>query len=369
VASAVRTPIGSCGGQLSHIPAIKLAAAALNQAVCKAEIDPGMVDDVIIGHSHQEGEAVNSARTALLTAGWPGIVPGLTLDRRCCSGLDSVLMGVMKIQTGNADIIVAGGMESISLVKTEECSDSEPQMLLGVEAAAKVMGVSRQQADQWALRSHQKAIGAIDNGYFEEEIAAVTNSDLNNQSQKIAVDETPDRTITLARLETFRPFVEGGICTAGNSSNNNDGAAAVVLMSEEKAHKLGIIPLAYFRSCAIAAMNPKSTYTAVGKAVAKALKSANLHIDDIDLLEIEEIYAAQALIDIMHLNIPSEDVEHRINVNGSGIALGHPIAATGTMRMVSMIHEMKRRRADFALETICGAGGQVLCTILEGYSL
>lgn len=370
VVSAVRTPIGSCGGQFSHIPAASLGGIVLNQAVRQAEIDPGMVDDVVMGHSCQGHTGLNSARTALIEAGWPGTVPGVTLDRRCCSGLDAVCMGVMKVQTGNADIVVAGGMESMSQAGPLAYDDTPAALMLaGVEAAAKAMGISRQEADRWALGSHQKATNAIDRGAFAEEIVPVPSGSGRPADRQVLVDEPPDRTLTLARLAACSPLRTGGICTCMNGATGNDGAAAVVLMSEEKAHKLGIIPLAYFRSCAVAAMSPKQADPAVARAATKALKLANLRIEEIDLFEVQELYAAQTLVDIGHLGISEEAVAQQVNVNGSGIALGHPLAATGTMRLVSLLQEMKRRRAGYGLETVCGAGGQGVCTIFEGYNL
>ncbi len=371
VVSAVRTPIGSCGGSLRCVPAVNLAGAVLNQAVRNAEIDPGMVDDVIMGHVHQASNAVNSARTALLTAGWQGTVPGMSLDRRCCSGLDAVFVGVMKVQTGNADIVVAGGMESMS--QAGPLYHADPPAALkaaAIDAAAKLMGISRQKADQWALRSHQKAVTAIHSKRFESELTAVI-PDLAppQQHPPVAVDELPDPGLTMACLSRLEPFSKGGICTIGNSAALADGAAAVVLMSEEKAHKLGILPLAYFRSSAVAAMNLERAYSAVPRAVGKALKLANLRLDDVELIEVQELYAAQTLVDLAQLEIPADEIEQRVNVNGSGIALGNPLAATGTLHMVSLIHEMRRRRVNFALQTLCGAGGQGICTILEGYQL
>jgi acetyl-CoA C-acetyltransferase len=350
---------------------------------------------------------------ALLDAGWPTEVPGVTLDRRCCSGLDAIFWGVMKIQTGNADIIVAGGMESMSQAEFYLPGDlrwglggrkdekwgfmpkghgalsmggipfydriqrarvmSQPidrfgelnSMMTWAETAAKKEGISREEADAWALRSHEKAIAALDSGRFREESVAVPISKKKGEASTLDGDETPRRETTLERLAKLAPVYPGGVCTAGNSSSENDGAAAVVLMSEEKARSLEIRPMGYFRSCAVAGTDPTLTYPAVPVSTEKALKKAGITIEQVDLIEIQEAFAVQTLADARMMGIRREDFDRKINVNGSGISLGHPIAATGAMRLVTLIFEMKRRQARFGLETICGGGGQGICAIVE----
>lgn len=416
VVSAVRTPIGSYGGTLKNVPVASIAATALQQVVKKAEIDPSMVDEVIMGQAYQNGECANGARVALLAAGWPETIPGMTLDRRCCSGLDSVSIGVMKIQTGNADIVVAGGMESMSQAEMYLPGDikwglggkndekwgfmprghgalsmwgmpiydriqrarvmSQPierygelhSMMAWAEAAAKNEKITREQADEWSLRSHEKALAAIDSGLFSEEIVPVEVAGKKGVKEMFSIDEAPRRGVTLEKLASLKAVYPDGVCTAGNSSSENDGAAAVVLMSESKAKELGIVPLAYFCSCAVAGTDPTLTYPAVPAATTKALKQANLNIGDIDLIEIQEAFAVQTLADAALMNIPKADINMKVNVNGSGISLGHPIAATGTMRLVTLLHEMKRRDVRYGLETICGGGGQGICAIFERFS-
>jgi acetyl-CoA C-acetyltransferase len=417
IASAVRTPIGSYGGSLKNVSVACLAAAVLSQAVIEAEIDPPMVDDVIMGQAYQGGECANGARVALLAAGWPETIPGMTLDRRCCSGLDSVFIGAMKIQTGNAEIVVAGGMESMSQAEMYLPGDikwglggkeddkwggmprghgamsmwgvpiydriqrarvmSQPierygelnSMMVWAETAAKNEKITRRQADEWSLRSHEKALAAIDNGFFSEEIVPIEVVGPKGVKREFSIDETPRRGVTLKKLAALKPIYPDGVCTAGNSSSENDGAAAVVLMSEQKAKKLGIVPMAYFRSCAVAGTDPTLTYQAVPAATTKALRRANLNIGDIDLIEVQEAFAVQALADAILMNIPKEDFKTKVNVNGSGISLGNPIAATGTVRLVTLLHEMKRRESHYGLETICGGGGQGICAIFEGFSV
>ena len=350
---------------------------------------------------------------ALLEAGWPHEVPGVTLDRRCCSGLDAIFFGVMKIQTDNADIIVAGGMDSMSQAELYIPGDikwglggksdekwgfmpkghgalsmwgipiydriqrarvmSQPidrfgelnSMMTWAETAAKKERISRQEADEWAVRSHQKAIAAIDSGRFSEEIVTIPIPKRKGEPYIFDIDETPRQDTTLEKLAKLSPVYPDGVCTAGNSSTENDGAAAVVLMTETKAKELGLEPMAYFRSCAIAGSDPTLTYPAVPDSVEKALKKAGVTIDDVDLIEIQEAFAVQALADARMMGIRKDDFDKKINVNGSGISLGHPIAATGAMRLVTLLHEMKRRGSRYGLETICGGGGLGIAAIFE----
>jgi acetyl-CoA C-acetyltransferase len=414
IVAGVRTPIGGYGGALRDVPAYRLGSVVLNEAVRRAKVEPAWVDDVIMGQSYQNGECANGARMSLLDAGWPAEVPGVTLDRRCCSGLDAVFFGVMKIQTGNADIVVAGGIESMSQAELYFPGDIKwglggkkddkwgfmpkghgalsmwgvplydriqrarvmsqpiarfgelPSMMTWAETAAKNERISRREADEWALRSHVRAIAAIDAGRFADEIVPVAISKKKAETAVFDLDETPRRDTTMEKLAGLAPVYPDGICTAGNSSSENDGAAALVLMSETRARELGVAPIASFRACAIAGTDPTLTYPAVPASVAKALKKLRLCIDQIDLIEIQEAFAVQTLADAKLMAVRKEDFDKKINVNGSGISLGHPIAATGAMRLVTLIHEMKRRCVRYGLETICGGGGQGICAIVEG---
>ncbi len=413
IVTGVRTPIGRYGGSLKDLPVYKFTSLVLNEAVKKAKIEPAWVDDVIMGQSYQNGECANGARMALLEAKWPHEVPGVTLDRRCCSGLDAIFFGVMKIQTDNADIIVAGGMDSMSQAELYIPGDikwglggkrdekwgfmpkghgalsmwgvpiydriqrarvmSQPidrfgelnSMMIWAETAAKKENISRQEADEWAVRSHHKAIAAIDSKKFIEEIVPVPIPQRKGEPLIFDTDETPRRDTTLEKLAKLPPVYTDGVCTAGNSSTENDGAAVVVLMTETKAKELGVEPMAYFRSCAIAGSDPTLTYPAVPDSVEKALKKAGITIDQVALIEIQEAFAVQALADARMMGIRQEDFDKKINVNGSGISLGHPIAATGAMRLVTLIHDMKRRGSRYGLETICGGGGLGIAAIFE----
>lgn len=230
-------------------------------------------------------------------------------------------------------------------------------MMAWAETAAKEEKITREEADTWPLRSHQKAIAATGSGKFAEEIVPIPLPQRRGEQVIFESDETPRPDTTLESLGKLRPVYPNGVCTAGNSSAENDGAGAVVLMSEIKAQELNVEPMAYFRSCAIAGSNPTLTYPAVPDSVSKALKKVNITIDQVDLIEIQEAFAVQALADARMMCIKKEAYDTKINVNGSGISLGHPIAATGAMRLVTPLHEMKRRGSQFGLETICGGVG------------
>ncbi len=409
-----RTPIGAYGGALKDVPVYRLGSIVLAEAAKRAGVDPVLIEDVIMGSAYQNGECANGARMAVLDAGWPDSVPGVVLDRRCCSGVEAIFWGAMKIESGNADIVVAGGMDSMSQGELYIPGDvkwglggkihekygfmprghgalamwgipfydriqrarvmSQPisrygelsSMMTWAEAAARNEKVTREDADKWAFRSHQRAIAAQDAGKFKEEIVAVpTGKDKAGNAVLFDTDEGPRRETTLEKLAKLKPVYKDGVCTAGNSSSENDGAAVVVLASEKKAKELGAKPLAYFRSCAVAATDPTLTYPAVPASVNKALAKVGIGINDVDLIEVQEAFAVQCLADARLSGLSDEQMDARVNVNGSGISLGHPIGATGAMRLITMLNEMKRRSSRFGLETICGGGGQGICIVVE----
>lgn len=403
---AVRTPVGRYMGVLKEVPAYDLAVFVLNEVVKRAGISPGDVDEVILGQSYQSGEYVNIARMALLKAGWPESIPGITLDRRCCTGLDVVCFAAMEIQSGNAEVVVAGGVESMSnaefylpgeikwgiggkrgmpkghgdlslwgiplydriqrarvMSQPIERYGVLPAMMSWAETAAKEEGISRMECDLWALGSHQKACRAMEEGRFKEEIVAVRIPKGEKDFALVDRDEGPRPETTLEKLSELKPIL-GGVCTAGNSSSENDGAAAVVVVSREKARELGIEPMAKLVAFSVVGDDPRRTYKTVPKAVAQVLKKANLRLEQMDLIEIQEAFAAQVLADIKEMGLGEKDYS-RINVNGSGISLGHPIACTGTRVLVTLLHEMRRRNARFGLETICGGGGLGIAAIFE----
>jgi len=416
VVSGVRTPIGRYGGAFKDLPVAALGALALDEAVKRAGLEPGRVDEVIVGQSYQNGECANAGRVAALAAGWPESVPALTLDRRCCSGLDAVLFGAMKIQTGNASVVVAAGMESMSQaelylpgqIKWGLGGATDPKwgfmprghgalatwgiplydriqrarvmsqpldrygelnsMMTWAETAAQKEGIGREEADRWALRSHRRAAAAWEEGRFEEEVVPVPVPVPRPKGEPLLVraDETPRPETTYEKLAGLKTVYPDGVCTAGNSSSENDGAAAVVLASGAAARELKLPVLARFKAGANAACDPTLTYPAVALAVDKALARAGLKVGAIDLFEIQEAFAVQLLADAKLMGIRPEDYDRKINVNGSGISLGHPIGATGVMRLVTLLHQMRRQKAAFGLETICGGGGQGIAAIFEG---
>ena len=406
IISAVRTPVGRYMGAFKDVPAYDLGALVFNEVIQRVKLNPAQVDEVILGQSYQSGEYVNLARMSLLKAGWPDSIPGITLDRRCCTGLDVVCFAAMKIESGNAEIIVTGGVESMSsaefyvpgdikwgiggkkgmprghgdlsiwgipfydriqrarvMSQPEERYGILPSMMSWAETAAKEEGVRREDCDRWALESHQKACAAMESGKFKEEIVPVPVPNPKGGETFIDRDENPRADTTYEQLAKLKPVL-GGVCTAGNSSSENDGAAVVIVTSEEKAKQLGVSPMAVIKSFAVAGADPRRTYLTVPKAVEKALEKSTLKIDQMDLIEIQEAFAAQVLADLKMMKLVEKDYS-RINVNGSGISLGHPISCTGTRILVTLLNEMKRRNSRYGLECICGGGGLGIAAIFE----
>jgi acetyl-CoA C-acetyltransferase len=406
IISAARTPVGRYMGMFKDVQAYDLAAAVLNETIKRANIGPEVIDDVVLGQSYQNGEYVNIARMALLKAGWPEYIPGITLDRRCCTGLDTVCFAAMMIQSGQAEVVVAGGVESMSnaefyipgeikwgiggkkgmprghgdlsiwgipfydriqrarvMSQPEERYGVLPAMMSWAETAATEENISREACDNWALRSHLNACSAIDSGKFNDEIIPVLVPQTKGEPKPTDRDENPRPDTSLEVLARLKP-VMGGVCTAGNSSTENDGAAAVVVTSGEKALQLGVKPLASLKSFSVVGDDPRRTYKTVPVAVRKALNKAGLTINQMDLIEIQEAFAAQVLADLKGMGLGLEDYE-RVNVNGSGISLGHPIACTGTRVLVTLLHEMRRRNVRYGLESICGGGGLGIAAVFE----
>lgn len=393
-------------GGLKDVPAHDLGVLVLNEVVKRVGVDPLNIDEVILGQSYQNGEYVNIARMSLLKAGWPDSIPGITFDRRCCTGLDAICFAAMEIQSGNAEMVVAGGVESMStaefyvpgdikwgiggkkgmprghgdlsiwgipfydriqrarvMSQPEERYGILPSMMSWAETAAKEEGISREDCDRWALESHRKACAAIESGKFEEEIVPVPVPGPKGGQMSVERDENPRADTTLEQLTKLRPVL-GGVCTAGNSSSENDGAAVCVVTTQEKAKELGVEPFAHLRAFAVAGADPRRTYLTVPMAVEKAMKKGGLGIQDMDLIELQEAFAAQVLADLKMLKLTEKDYS-KVNVNGSGISLGHPIACTGTRVLVTLLHEMRRRKSRYGLECICGGGGLGIAAIFE----
>jgi acetyl-CoA C-acetyltransferase len=413
ITAAVRTPIGAYCGTLRDTPVEKLGATVLNKAVAESKIKPVDVNDVVFSQAYAGGESPNLARLALLTAGWPVEVPGITVDRRCCGGVASLWTAAMEIQAEYADTVVSAGADSMSrcefyipgeAIKWGIGGKNDPKwgfaprqhgamsmwgiplydriqrgrpmhqpierfgelnsMMTWAETAAKNEGITREEADKWSVRSHQKAVAAIDAGKFKGEIVPIPIME-KGKEVLFATDETPRRDTSIEALAKLRPVYPNGVCTAGNSSSENDGAAAIVLMTPEKAKERGMKPLAYIKSFGIGGADPTLTYPAVPIAVNNALKKAGLTIEQMDLIEIQEAFAVQCLADAKLMGLTADVMEKKVNINGSGISLGHPIGATGVMRMVTLVHEMVRSGARYGLLTICGGGGLGICAIIE----
>lgn len=406
IAGAVRTPVGRYLGALRSVEAYDLAAAVLNAALRRAGIEAGNVDQVLFGQAYQNGEYVNVARMALLKAGWPEAIPGTTIDGRCCTGLDVVRLAAALVRAGEAEVVVAGGVESMSnaefylpgsvkwgiggsgsrprghgdlaiwgiplydriqrarvMSQPEERYGILPAMMSWADTAAREEGIGREACDRWAVESHRKACAAMAQGIFAEEILAVEAPQPDGTRILFDRDENPRPDTTLERLARLKP-VMGGVCTAGNSSTENDGAAAVVVTSARRAQELGIAPLARLRACALVGDDPRHTYRTVPTAAAKALRLAGLALADMELIEVQEAFAAQVLADLKRMGLGEKD-HARVNVHGSGISLGHPIACTGTRVLVTLLHAMRRRGARYGLECICGGGGLGIAAVVE----
>ena len=349
---------------------------------------------------------MNIARMALLLADWPVEIPGITIDRRCPSGADAICLGAMMIESGNASIIVARGVESMStaefylrgemrwsmggtgdmphghgslstwstplydrILRARTMSQPVsrfgvlPSMMTWGESAAQEYNLSREEIDRWAVRSHQKAFAAIASGRFTQEIIPVTVFKDKGGTMVFSQDEHPRADCSLETISRLKPVI-GGVCTAANSSGENDGAAAITLMSERKIAELGLKPMAYLKSFAFSGCDPRYAYKATARAVNAALDKAGLKLQDIDLIEIHEAFASQVLANFIELGITEKDYE-RINVNGSCIALGHPLGATGARIIATLVYEMNRRDVKYGLLGICGGGGMGAAIVLE----
>jgi len=383
IVSAVRTPIANECGALKDIPPEDIASLVIGEAIERARVSSHEVEDVIFGQS--QGLGRNIARLALLMAGLPVTVPGITVDRRCTSGLDAINFAAQAIQVGNGDCFVAGGVESMTRQPyhmerpSQAYSRTPPRFVRGALAPPNIgdppMGITaenlserydigREEQDRFGLRSHRLAIKAIDEGKFREEIVPVIVPKKKGDPIVFDTDEHPRRDTNLERMAKLAPaFKEGGTVTAGTSSGIADGAAAVVFMSGEKVRELGIEPMARIISWGTAAVDPNIMGISPVPAIQKALRRANLSIDEIDLIELNEAFAAQCLAVIKELKI--DDYEERLNVNGGAIALGHPIACSGCRLMVTLLHEMRRRDTKLGLVALCGGGGNGAAMVVK----
>jgi len=386
IVSAVRTAIGKFGGSLAGIPAPKLGAIVIKEALKRAGIKPEDVDEVFMGCVLQAGLGQNVARQAALGAGIPVEVPAMTINKVCGSGLKAVNLAAITIGVGDADIIVAGGTENMSAAPyllpkgrwgyrmgNGELIDSmvhdglwdifnDYHMGITAENLAEQYNISREEQDEFAAASQQKAEKAIKEGRFKDEIVPVEIPQKKGEPIIFDTDEHPRFGTTVEKLAKLRPaFKKDGTVTAGNSSGINDGAAAVVVMSKEKAEALGIKPMAEIIGYGYAGVDPKIMGVGPVGATRNALKKAGIKLEDIELIEANEAFAAQSLAVAKELNFNLDIV----NVNGGAIALGHPIGASGTRILVTLLHEMIKRDSKLGLATLCIGGGQGEATIVR----
>ncbi|SCC28932.1 acetyl-CoA C-acetyltransferase [Gilliamella bombicola] len=386
IVSAVRTPIGSFGGVFKNVSAVDLGATALKEAMDRISLNPSEVDEVILGNVLQAGLGQNVARQIAIKGGVPDNVSSFTVNKVCGSGLKTVQLAAQAIASGEADVVIAGGAESMSLspyvmpnvrfglkmgnaqmvdtMINDGLTDAFNHYHMGITAenVAEQYNITRTAQDELAFASQQKAATALQSQRFKDEIVPVSIPNKKGEPTVIDTDEYPKPNTTLDKLSALRPaFKKDGTVTAGNASGINDGAAILILMSREKAEKLGLEPLATITSSASAGVAPDVMGIGPIPATQKALQKAGLTVDDIDLFEANEAFAAQALAVCNTLKLPAE----KVNVNGGAIALGHPIGASGARILISLIYEMKKRNVKNGLATLCIGGGQGIAMVVS----
>ena len=385
IVAGARTPIGDFGGSFRNLLSYQLAVVAINESIRRAGIDPGEIDDVILGNCAQRCDEPNVARTAALYAGLPVEVTGMTIQRQCASGMQAIISGYQQITTCDSEVVLAGGTESMSAVPYvlkdvrwgkrlmhgqmtdalwETLMDPFHKIMMGetAERLADKYNITREEQDQIAYRSHMNAIRAIDKGYFKQEIVPVPVPRQNGDPVMIELDEHPRREFTLASLAKMPPaFRKNGTVTAGNSSGLNDAAAAVILMSADKVKQHDIKPLARIVSHARAGVEPDLMGYGPVPAIKKALQKAGKTLADMEIIELNEAFAAQYLVCEKLLDL-NRDI---VNVNGSGVGLGHPVGATGARITLTMLHEMERRNLQWGLASLCASGGMGVAMVVE----
>jgi len=391
IVSPLRTPIGAFGGSLRSVPVEELGATVARAIIARTGLDPAHIEDVVFGHSYANGEVPCTGRWVALQAGFPIEVAGMQLDRRCGSGLQAIATAAMMVQTGVADVVMAGGVESMSNVEyyttdmrwgkragTVRFHDrlergrerSQPEQRFGrisgmietAENLARDYEITREQADAFALRSHQRAAAAWSSGKFAEEVVPVSVPQRKGDALVIEKDEGIRGDLTIEQLASLRPIMKDGVVTAGNACQQNDAAAACLIVAEDKLDALGLTPIGYLHSWAAAGCEPSHMGIGPVPAVRKLFHRNGLSFDDMDLVELNEAFACQALAVTKGWGWHDPD---RFNVNGSGISLGHPVGATGVRIMTSLLYEMQRRGARYGLETMCIGGGQGLAAVFE----
>jgi acetyl-CoA C-acetyltransferase len=395
IVTPLRTAVGAFGGTLRPLRAEDLAARVIEAVVQRSGVDPAAIEDVVMAQSYANSEAPCIGRWAALHAGLPIGVPGLQIDRRCGGGLQAVITAAMTVQTGAADVVVAGGVESMSNIEHYTTTArwgarsgnqmlydrldrgremSQPIWRFGpisgmietAENLAADFGISRDAADVFAARSHQRAWAAQESGVFDDEVLALEVPQRRgeplvfNRDEGIRPETTPE---SLARLRTLMPE---GTVTAGNSSQQNDAASACLVVAEERLDALGLEPIGYLEGWAAVGCEPSRMGIGPVGAVEKLFGRTGFGFDDMELIEINEAFALQVLAVLAGWGVKLDDVDDRLNVNGSGISLGHPIGATGVRILTTMLHELRRRGGGLALETMCIGGGQGIAAVFRG---
>jgi len=399
IATPRRTAVGRFGGALKDVSAAQLGARVVEHLMTESGIDPAAVDEVVLGHCYPTSEAPDIGRVVALDAGLPVEVTGVQVDRRCGSGLQAVIYAALEVAHGASDLVIAGGVESMSTIpyytldmrwgaRTGQVEMHDPLvrgratpggrnfpvqggMLETAENLRRDYGITRDEQDQLAWESHQRAVRAIDQGLFADEIVPVVVPGRKGTSTVVDVDEHPRRGLSLDQLATL-PAVRAGVdaeatVTAGNASGQNDGAAACFVTTPEVAERRGLQPLAYLRSWARAGVEPSRMGIGPVPAVDRAVQRAGLSLAEIDLLEVNEAFAAQILACTRAWGFGAADLD-RLNVNGSGISLGHPVGATGVRILATLLHELQRRQARWGVESMCIGGGQGLAAVFERYA-
>jgi len=395
ICEPVRTPVGRYGGALMSRTAGELGALAVRGILERTGLDPGTVDDLVLGHCNPNSDAPAIGRVVALDAGLPVETPGLQVDRRCGSGLQSVLYAAMQVQTGSSDLVIAGGTESMSnaafysteirwgirgggamltdgLARARVTAGGQSYPVAGgmletAENLRRDYSIGREEQDQLALTSHQRAVAAQESGIFAEEIVPVA-VDGRRGEVLVDMDEHPRADATLETLAALRPVLgkqdPDSTVTAGNASGQNDGAAVCIVTHPDRAEELGLHPIARLLSWGLAGVAPKTMGIGPVPATRTALERAGLRLQDIDLVELNEAFAAQVLAVTREWDFGAADFD-RMNVNGSGISLGHPVGATGARILTTLTREMQRREVRYGLETLCIGGGQGIAAVFE----
>ena len=392
IVSPVRTAVGTFGGGLKDVSAAELASTVIKEILNRTGLEAEKIDDVILGHGYPNGENPAIGRLAGLKADLPIEVPGYQLDRRCSSGLQAILNAAMMVQTDNADVVIAGGVESMSnaefyvnesrwgarfgsvqfhdrlerarvtIAPEERFGPIPGGMVETAENLAKKYEISREEQDEYAIKSHQRASEAMESGKFDKEIVSVSVPQRRGDPIDFITDENPRPGTNMESLARLRPVMKDGSVTAGNASSQNDAASVCMVVAEDKLEELGLEPMGYLKGWAVTGCHP--AYMGIGPvpSVNKLMGKLGLTLDDMDLIELNEAFASQVLAVLREWKLPNEDI---LNVNGSGISLGHPIAATGARILTTLLHEMERRDVQFGLETMCVGGGQGVAAIFE----